>query len=534
MRLDYLYLDGYKGLKNFEVDFKKQPSGAAIHFFIGRNGSGKSTLLEAIGLIFTRMLQGELPGFGFELRYQMADGAQIRVKPAAKDASGGKLEIEVIQDGNTRRLDRISEQYLPDRIISYCSGSNHSMEEILLSSPKASLASDLYDLSLAEEDGQAEQELEEILHYYEQLERNPRALFLDGITSGFVLPVLFSILPVSFPVEREEQEEHERRKEREEQEARLREYNRRREKLAGRLSIKLDPVAFSIQVDEEKLEAAGDIPQINILRRIFGMGTDRSELLGDFTVRRQMSGQTDAEGNPLMETTVTFLYRNYGNEEKPVYYNPGLQRFFGGNPFVFLSALLTAYRKGVIRAVTFAFRDGDKKGLYETEALSDGELMWLSRMGLVLMAQPFCGVDTLFLFDEPDVHFNDDWNRDFVKVIYELSEGTGHGFVVATHSTLILTDAEYEQITLLEHESETGMEVKEADISTFAAQRDEISKQIFDADAIGAYAEEAVRQMMEETNPEKMRGNLRRLGPGYERFRLWEQFYSLEDTRREG
>ena len=62
----------------------------------------------------------------------------------------------------------------------------------------------------------------------------------------------------------------------------------------------------------------------------------------------------------------------------------------------------------------------NEKGLYSLEALSDGELMWLARTGLVLMAQPYCGENTLFLYDEPDVHFNDDWNKDFMKILYEL------------------------------------------------------------------------------------------------------------------
>lgn len=520
MKLDYLYLDGYKGLKNFSVDFKEQPAKVAIHFLIGRNGSGKSTLLEAIGLIFTRMFQGEVPGFDFVIRYQMANGAFVQVRPLKQDkraGNGRKLEIQVEENGEKRQLDRLSEQYLPNRMISYCSGSNHSMEEILLSSPKASLASDLYDLTAL--DAYDHQALEELLHYYQQLDQNPRALLLDGTTAGFVLPVLFAVLPVEW----------------ERNESQVKEYGRRRELLVDRLSMKLVPRAFSIRMDEERLEAVGDIPQINMLRRILGMGEKQSEFAGDFSVRRQMTTRVDKEGNPAMETTAVFHYQKYEGLNTPVYYHPGLQRFFEGNPFAFLSILLTAYREGVIQTITFAFQNGEQEGLYETEALSDGELMWLSRMGLVLMAQPDCGEDTLFLFDEPDVHFNDDWNRDFVKVIYELSEGMGHGFVVATHSTLILTDAEYGQITLLEHgNNKAGMEVREADISTFAAQRDEISRQIFKTDAIGAYAKDSVLRMMDETNPEKMRENLEKLGPGYERFRLWEQFYSLEDTERKG
>ena len=68
MKLDYLAIDGYKGLKKLEINFQKQSSATAIDFLIGKNGSGKSSVLEAIGLIFTRIMQNETPGFAFELK----------------------------------------------------------------------------------------------------------------------------------------------------------------------------------------------------------------------------------------------------------------------------------------------------------------------------------------------------------------------------------------------------------------------------------------------------------------------------------
>lgn len=56
MKLEYLYLDGYKSLKKVSLSFKEQESSASVNFLIGQNGSGKSSLLEAIGLIFSRIM----------------------------------------------------------------------------------------------------------------------------------------------------------------------------------------------------------------------------------------------------------------------------------------------------------------------------------------------------------------------------------------------------------------------------------------------------------------------------------------------
>lgn len=154
MKLEYLYIDGYKGLKRLKLQFKEQTGVVPVDFLIGCNGSGKSSVLEAVGLIFTRIMQNELPGFIFELKYRMPDGTGIYVKPQKKgfcDASGRrrKLYVELEKNGKTQQLYSIPDEYLPDRIISYCSGANSSMEDILIRSPRASLASDLYDLSLA-------------------------------------------------------------------------------------------------------------------------------------------------------------------------------------------------------------------------------------------------------------------------------------------------------------------------------------------------------------------------------------------------
>ena len=137
----------------------------------------------------------------------MPDGTGIYVKPQKKgfcDASGRrrKLYVELEKNGKTQQLYSIPDECLPDRIISYCSGANSSMEDILIRSPRASLASDLYDLSLAmdvengegpvsgkeEHPGESSvargEAAEEILSFYERLDVNPRVLFLDAVTSN--------------------------------------------------------------------------------------------------------------------------------------------------------------------------------------------------------------------------------------------------------------------------------------------------------------------------------------------------------------
>lgn len=538
MKLEYLYIDGYKGLKRLKLQFKEQAGVVPLDFLIGCNGSGKSSVLEAVGLIFTRIMQNELPGFIFELKYRMPDGTGIYVKPQKKgfcDTFGRrrKLYVELEKNGKTQQLYSIPDQYLPDRIISYCSGANSSMEDILIRSPRASLASDLYDLSLAmgagagEDPGSGNEEhpgetrvaqgeaAEEILSFYERLDVNPRVLFLDAVTSKFILPALFAVMPFDM------------------QDNNISEkalgYASLRKKLLKRLNIRLIPAAFSLRIDDTKLEEAADRPQISILRRLLSQDT-KGVALSNCVIHRTSADRTEEDGSLAGETAAVFLFDSWEADGEKVFYHPMLQRYFDGNPFSLISTLLTAWREGVIREIHFSYRNGDERGLYEMEDLSDGELMWLARIGLILMAQNHCGENTLFLYDEPDVHFNDDWSRDFVRFVYSMCSmdgKSGNEFLVATHSDLILTDAMRSQIHLFENPTGSKTEVKDLEISTFAAGRDSISRQVFKASAIGGFASDSVKTYMEEKDPDKLKDAISKVGPGYQRFRLQEQLYAL-------
>lgn len=538
MKLEYLYIDGYKGLKRLKLQFKEQAGVVPLDFLIGCNGSGKSSVLEAVGLIFTRIMQNELPGFIFELKYRMPDGTGIYVKPQKKgfcDTFGRrrKLYVELEKNGKTQQLYSIPDQYLPDRIISYCSGANSSMEDILIRSPRASLASDLYDLSLAmgagagEDPGSGNEEhpgetrvaqgeaAEEILSFYERLDVNPRVLFLDAVTSKFILPALFAVMPFDM------------------QDNNISEkalgYASLRKKLLKRLNIRLIPAAFSLRIDDTKLEEAADRPQISILRRLLSQDT-KGVALSNCVIHRTSADRTEEDGSLAGETAAVFLFDSWEADGEKVFYHPMLQRYFDGNPFSLISTLLTAWREGVIREIHFSYRNGDERGLYEMEDLSDGELIWLARIGLILMAQNHCGENTLFLYDEPDVHFNDDWSRDFVRFVYSMCSmdgKSGNEFLVATHSDLILTDAMRSQIHLFENPTGSKTEVKDLEISTFAAGRDSISRQVFKASAIGGFASDSVKTYMEEKDPDKLKDAISKVGPGYQRFRLQEQLYAL-------
>lgn len=66
MKITSLYIDDYKLLKNFTIDFKKD-----ISVLIGVNGSGKSSILESIAQIFSNVFLNQKSKFGFRLTYEL-------------------------------------------------------------------------------------------------------------------------------------------------------------------------------------------------------------------------------------------------------------------------------------------------------------------------------------------------------------------------------------------------------------------------------------------------------------------------------
>lgn len=528
MQLERVRIQNYKCLRDVTAEFRRPPGEDvfSVHLLVGVNGSGKSCFLEALGLIFTRVMQQELPGFPFTLEYRIRQ-ARVTVRPAGKDAlPDQKLAVTVADGGRTTHWDHIPEPYLPRRIVACSSGANHLMESVLMSSPRASLASDLYDLA-GPDSPDREEKMVRLLEQYRELDTNPRVFSIDGNTARLVVPVLFAIVPdfADRPLAES--------------------YFRLRDELLCRIGSGFCPVAFSVTVDEAGLqrmtEERQNTPQYGLLAKLFRTEQpDGGEPLHSWMVRRAILSPESSPGEEdeeRMSQTAVFCYEPWpGRENGNRLWNRRLSEEFDGDPMLLLNVLATAYRSGILRDIQLAFHCGEQNTLLGMETLSDGELMWLARMGLVLMSRLSGSAETLFLFDEPDVHFNSEWNMDFIKILRQCSEtpkeSLRHGFVIATHSTLLLTDAYPQQINLFSASREEGVRIEETPVSPFAAQQDELARLLFSASAVGSYAIQQVETLMEQARtPEEVLELIRQTGPGYQRFRLYERYHELKKER---
>ncbi|MGN0213847.1 MAG: ATP-dependent nuclease [Muribaculaceae bacterium] len=74
MKINYLHIDKYKNIQNYDFDFSKNTGYIAL---IGENGSGKSNLLEAISIIFSCLYNEQNAPFNYKIDYDLDGESQI-------------------------------------------------------------------------------------------------------------------------------------------------------------------------------------------------------------------------------------------------------------------------------------------------------------------------------------------------------------------------------------------------------------------------------------------------------------------------
>ncbi|MDE6518112.1 MAG: hypothetical protein K2L18_09750 [Acetatifactor sp.] len=469
MKLLRVALKNYKHLKQIDLAVSEGVSSQAVpaFFCIGLNGSGKSVFLEALALIFSRISQDELPGFWFEVEYEVfVDGRSVRVtvKPE-RERRLGRLAVTI--DGERYHSFEGREDYLPHKVVVCVSGFNSQMKQFLGEAARNSIVSDIYDAEREDPD-----KIQSYLQYMNLLNRNPRMLYLDEEMAPYALFALCAW--------NSEQEDG---------------YDGLRKELFHRAGENLVPTALSL-VAGEKIGGA-------LLKQLF-------EELSDWVT----------EGEEYR--TAVFELKQDGG-----LCHPKIRRAYE-NPMQLLTLLSQARESGELRECHFFFKRGEGSELLNEKALSDGELLWLARMGMVLTASQGETDNCLFLFDEPDIHLNESWNVEFVRRLEQMTwreEHRNHCFWIATHSSLLLTDALPDQVFLFEREAE-DVRARRIPISLFAGNRQEISRNVFRNGAqIGEFADRRVREMMREQNPEQLEKYIEQVGSGIWRFKLLEKYY---------
>ena len=123
MKLDWLWIENFKNLKDVEIDFDKKSS---VSVLIGWNGSGKSNLIEALVLIFRNLDLNIDPPFVYKIKY-ICNKHKIEI-----NASQKKSDTIVSVDGSkisySKFISADNHEYLPSHIFGYYSGPSNRLE----------------------------------------------------------------------------------------------------------------------------------------------------------------------------------------------------------------------------------------------------------------------------------------------------------------------------------------------------------------------------------------------------------------------
>ena len=188
-------------------------------------------------------------------------------------------------------------------------------------------------------------------------------------------------------------------------------------------------------------------------------------------------------------------------------------------------------RSGLLEHVTLTIKrlpplndnETDHETVVTYDQLSDGEQMLLCRAALILILSRQDG--SLLLLDEPETHFNDVWKREIVDMVDDgLLRTTEANVIVATHTSIALTDAFAAEVTVLD--KQTGIiEARNVSGGLLGSDPGEIAVNLFRAESsIGSRALEYLDQLLKvDWSPDQideLEAVLATLGSSYHRAEL--------------
>ncbi len=397
MKIDKLWLDGFKNLRDFRIDFDEQSLTSVI---VGRNGSGKSNLLEALIIIFRDLDLGKPPVFKYQLDY-VCRNYRVHID-ADPERLGSTLKISVDNEGisfndflKTEQEDehgQFVKSYLPKYVFGYYSGPSNRME----------------------------------IHFEEHQERFYRSL-LHGedrplrpllyarlVHSQFVLLAFFT-----------------------EKDQTILEFLKEHLKIEG-----LDSTLFVMRQPPWK-STEGD-PRFWYARG---------------SVRKFLSKLYELALVPLrLKQRVQFEFRSFKTLEHLYLYLKDVHQLrelvsIYENQQEFFKALESTYISRLISEVRIRVKIRNMDGSLTFRELSEGEQQLLMVLGLLRFTKE---EESLFLLDEPDTHLNPSWGMQYIQFLKDLvgDQDSSH-IIMTTHDPLVIAGLERSQVHIMQRDQET-------------------------------------------------------------------------------
>lgn len=396
MRLDRVYIDGFKNLKQAEVNFDESHLTTVI---IGQNGTGKSNLIEAIVDVFRFTdLNKVAPRFLYEVDYRL-DGKHIRLSNLTGSATitcnGEKVSRTVFNKDKAA--------YFPDLVFGYYSGGSRRLEQLFDSHQR---------------------------NYYNAIKRNENLeecrRALDERRLFYCRPIhgIFALLSFfAYPSES-----------------------------VGRLlKEKLGVTEFhsALTVLREPWFSNGKKDFLEQAHELWGAKGPAG--ICARAMRDQAFHPLALEGHPIDD------YRDKGGSEAQLGVflrnQEALKVLAKGytNDHAFFAALEAMDISDLVRDLhLWVKRTNDESGDVSFSDLSDGERQLLMALGLIRISR---NKRALFLLDEPDTHLNPHWQHTYLDLIQEWTEVTSNKsrchIIMTSHNPLTIAALRKEEVRVM-------------------------------------------------------------------------------------
>lgn len=410
MRLLRVYIDGYRNLKDVTVDFDKESLTTVV---IGENGSGKSNLIEAIVEVF-RAHDLDQPGnirFNYEIEYMIRGwhvtvgnrGSEKTYILRAHQGEPGGIEVEA-QDY------RMRDQFLPDLIFGYYSGSGSRLEGLFKEHQKQ-----YYDVIK-----------NNITRQMYDLAKSERRLFYCRPVHG----ALALLAQFGYPGDRPEI-------------APLVQKTVRINGFNSALAILKQPSWFKGSQVQAKRDAsrlwgahgpAGECARALHRVAFHPMEIDTAKVADDY--RRQARPESQVACFIRDEAALQLFAKHFNNDRE------------------MFDAMEAADISDLFRdVVVWVNRTSDDDRDISFSDLSDGERQLLMVLGLIRVSR---GKEALFLLDEPDTHLNPSWQLTYLELIKEWTEiATDDNadkcqIIMTTHNPLTIAALEAKEVRVMQ------------------------------------------------------------------------------------
>jgi predicted ATPase len=408
MKLDKLWIEDFKNLKDFSVNFDETSSVTVI---IGWNGTGKSNLFEALAIIFRDLDLKRNTPFAYRLEY-ICHNSRVRIDHDPKRTGKERLIKQVIPLIQTLGQDKKSingdTEHLPTHVFGYYSGPTTRLKRIFADHKRR-----YYDaiLNVKTADPQKLRELRCLR----------RLFYAETYLSKFVLLAFFF-----------------------KKDGKVTEFLEKYLRIVG-----LESVLFVMKKPDwaktnEHLWGARGLVR-NFLDRLYEIS------LAPMKLRQRVP--TSIKRSKTEEFYYLFVRDIDALIDLASAYETQSD---------FFACLESTNLSEVIYDLQVKVKIRNYDGTLTLRELSEGEQQLLMVIGLLRFTKE---KESLILLDEPDTHLNPFWSTEYLEILNQMVGGQENGneetgqddrhIIMSTHDPLVIAGLERKQVQIFKRDPET-------------------------------------------------------------------------------